>query len=436
MVCRRRSHQVVNVRLVRRPLCRLVLIVVGVVATCLPGASEEPNAELEALGGKVQESTVPKVDMEYAELLLHRTANAYEQFRTYQDETTVTLREAGPFGRTAEIRYSFAFEHPNKVAIERLPGISIVCDGEKLYTYVSAINKYTVEKAPETVEGILEATPFGLGWQGLAPLKILSLFGDTPYKTMTENVDDVEFVGDEKTDGTETHHLLLHGADATIDLWTDAETNLIKKIKIESSHTAGVPGAEPIQLILEEFHNQTQADAEILETTFVFEPPDGAEQTDDIIAELSGMAQTSPLIGKAAADFTLDGLGTTDSLRLSNYKGKVVLLSFWMTECPACDVEMPVLQVIYDEYKKRDAVVITINTLEDRRTVEEYIAKRKYTFPVALDTDGKVMALYKVEGFPTVILIGKDGTIRKVYPGYAQGFDKILRKELNKLLAE
>jgi len=434
MVCSRRSHQVVNVRLTRWPLRRLTLAVVAIFATCLPGRSQEPETELDV---KVLREPLPKVEVEYAELLLRRTANAYERLRAYQDETNVTLREAGPLGRTAEIRYSLTSERPNKIVIERLPGLSIVCDGEKLYTYVSAINKYAVEKAPETIEGILQACPFGLGWQGLAPLKIVSLFGDRPYKTMVENVDDIEFVGDEKIDGMETHHLLLHGAETEIDLWTDVETDLIRKISRESSHTAAVPGAEPIQLILEELHNQIRADAEIPETTFVFQPPEGAQQTDDIIAELSGrMPQTSPLIGKTAPDFTLEGLETTDSIRLSDHKGKVVLLSFWMTGCPACHMEMPVLQTIYDEYKERDVAFITVNVGESRRTVEEYIAKRKYTFPVALDTDGRVMALYKVEGFPTVILIGKDGVIREVYPGYAQGFETILKKALDKLLAE
>jgi peroxiredoxin len=433
-VCRRHRREPVDVWLARQSLFRLALMVVGALVACLPGVSEEPKTDLDV---KVLPDKVPKVEIGYAELLLRRTASSYERLRTYQDEATVSLREAGPFGRTAEIRCSLAFERPNKVVIERLPGMRILCDGEKLYTHLSAINKYTMEKAPETIEGILEASLFGFGWEGLSPLKILSLFGDTPYKTMMENVDDIEFVGDEKIDGTKAHHLLLHGAETEIDLWIDVETDLIRKISSESSQPAAMPGADPIQLIFEEFHNEIRADAEIPETTFVFQPPEGAQQTDDIIAELSGGAvQTSPLIGKTAPDFTLDGAGKADSIRLNDCRGKVVLLSFWMTGCPACHMEMPVLQEIYDEYRERGAAVIAVNVGESRRTVEEYVAKRKYTFPVALDTDGRVMVLYKVEGFPTVILVGKDGTIRKVYPGYAQGFGAMLKKELNKLLAE
>jgi len=434
MVRGRRSRWVVDVRLARRRLFRAVLMIGGVVVGCLPALSEEPATELDV---NVLPDTVPKVEIEYAELLLRRTAAAYERLHTYQDETLVTISTAGRFGRTVEARYHFAFERPNKVAIERLPGMRILCDGEKLYTHLSAINKYAAEKAPMTIEGILEASPFGLGWQGLSPLKTLSLFGDSPYETMMESVDELEFVGDEYIDGAKAHHIVLRRGGADIDLWTDVETDLIRKISSESSQHAAMPGATPVRIIFEEFHNRISANTEIPQGTFVFKRPEGAQYTDDIFAELhGGTAQTSPLIGKTAPDFTLEQAGETRPIRLSDYKGKVVLLVFFTTQCPACDLEMPLLQEMYGKYKKRGATFIAVNARESRRAVEQYVAKRKYAFPVALDADGRTTALYKLDGFPTVVLIDKSGMVRKVYPGYARGFERAFKRELDKLLAE
>jgi len=317
-----------------------------------------------------------------------------------------------------------------------MPGMRIVCDGSKLHTYLFPLNKYEVEEAPETIEEVLEASPFGLGWQDGAPLKILSLFGNNPYKTMMEGVEEVEFVGDDIIDGTETHHLVLQRDQSDIDLWTDVKTNVIKKIKIEPLQVAA-PGAADVRMVFEESHSRIRADVKIPEDTFLFKPPEGAQRTDDIIAELGGGPErTSLLIGRAAPDFTLEGAGKTSPIRLGDYAGKIIMLGFWTTECAGCRMEMPLLQKVYDEYKERDVILITVNVREHRRTVEKHIATQRYTFPVALDTNGRVEALYKVDGFPTLILIDKRGAVRKVHVGYAHGFERRLRKELATLSAE
>ena len=139
-----------------------------------------------------------------------------------------------------------------------------------------------------------------------------------------------------------------------------------------------------------------------------------------------------------AHDFTLEGLKEGTSIHLADYKGKVVILDFWATWCPPCRRELPILQKIYEEYNDKDKnknkgfVFIAVNSREDRDAVQRYIEKEGFTFPVALDNDGKVGDLYKVEAYPTMVLIDKKGKIFKTVVGLEHR--KAIEKSLNKLL--
>ena len=431
----------------RRPCCvgegfkrvmpQLAAALCVVLALWSPGWCQEPESELDREEIREQSLRTPslRADIDYAEQILRRTANAYKAIRTYQDETSVTIRGVVR-GReeTVHIGYRVTFERPNKVGLVRTGGVMLViCDGEKLYTYLAPIGKYDVEEAPEGIEGIIEANPFGLGWEGTAPLKVLSLFGDAPYKTMMEDVERVDLVGDEAVLGVTTHHLVLHREGSNVDLWVNSEDYLIRKITVDVSEMATMPGVG--RMVIEELHDKVIAGAEIPKDTFVFKPPEGAEQTDDLLAELyGGRQQPSPLVGKKAPDFTLNGL--EKSIRLTDFAGKVVMLEFWTTDCPACRMEMPALQKMYEEYREQDFVLIGVNDREDSRTVADFMGRHKFTFPVALDTSGRVGQLYRVDGHPTLVVIDKNGMVRNVHVGYAPGLERSFKKELSRLLSE
>jgi peroxiredoxin/outer membrane lipoprotein-sorting protein len=423
------SHRVGHGR--KRVCFQLLVAMCVLLALCPHGWSQEPNVE-ERNGAEWQ-----RVDIDRAELILRRTDSAYKTIQTYQDETSVTIRRLLR-GReqTVEVRYRVTFERPNKVALVRTGGrMLVICDGEKLYTYLAPIGKYSVEEAPQGIEGILEANPFGLGWEGAAPLKVLSLFGDNPYKTMMEDVVKVELVADETLDGAKTHHVVLHRESGTVDLWIDSDDYLIRKMRVDLSEAATMPGVGSI--VIDEAHDNVRTGGEIPPDTFVFRPPAGTEQTDDLLAELYGGPQLpSPLVGKKAPDFTLSGLKERSSIRLSDYAGKVVMLEFWTTDCPACLMEMPALQKMYEEYKGQGFVLVGVNDREASRTAADFMDRRKFTFPVALDTSSRVGSLYRVTGRPTLVVIDKKGMVRNVHVGYAPGLERRFEKELKRLLSE
>ncbi|MBN2568308.1 MAG: TlpA family protein disulfide reductase [Deltaproteobacteria bacterium] len=115
-------------------------------------------------------------------------------------------------------------------------------------------------------------------------------------------------------------------------------------------------------------------------------------------------------IEKPAPDFVLKDV-EGKQMRLSDYKGKVVLLEFTTTWCPYCRKIMPYLEKIHDRYNKKDFVLISVYVQESQKKVKSYADKHKIPYKVLLDENGKVAESYSVVGVPELILVNRDGRI-------------------------
>jgi peroxiredoxin len=111
---------------------------------------------------------------------------------------------------------------------------------------------------------------------------------------------------------------------------------------------------------------------------------------------------------KPAPDFILKDV-ENNWVNLKEFQGKIVLLLFWTTWCPSCRKEVTSLSKLYNEFKDRDFVVFGINVKENRQIVKKYIKKKKMTFPILLDLDGKVEKHYGVRAHPTHFFINRQG---------------------------
>ncbi|GGA93804.1 TlpA family protein disulfide reductase [Puia dinghuensis] len=103
--------------------------------------------------------------------------------------------------------------------------------------------------------------------------------------------------------------------------------------------------------------------------------------------------QTQPMLGEKAPAFELKGLDGKD-YGLAQWKDKVILLHFSTTWCPFCNAEAPNLQQLYQSYKDKGVQVVVIDVKEDKELVAQSLQKYDFSFPVLLDTNGKVAATY------------------------------------------
>lgn len=137
------------------------------------------------------------------------------------------------------------------------------------------------------------------------------------------------------------------------------------------------------------------------------EPPEGSG------ASQAGASQMGrPQVGTAAPNFTLLDLdGNWASL--SDYQGRVVLLNFWATWCGPCRVEMPGMEVVYQELKSKGFEVLAISSDPQGMVVTRpFIETNGLTFPILHDSDYRVMATYGVRTLPMSFLVDRQGTIR------------------------
>ena len=112
---------------------------------------------------------------------------------------------------------------------------------------------------------------------------------------------------------------------------------------------------------------------------------------------------------------------------LDRYRGKVVLVNFWATWCPPCRQEMSHLQKdVIDRFAGEDLVVLPISRGEERKTVEAFIEKMGYTFPIGLDGDQSAYKKYASNYIPRSVVVGKDGKVVYVAVGYDQEIAKAI----------
>ena len=136
------------------------------------------------------------------------------------------------------------------------------------------------------------------------------------------------------------------------------------------------------------------------------------EQQDDV------EATTLVKVGEMAPDFSVEMLdGRT--IKLSELRGKVVMVCFWATWCPPCRQEMAHLQEgVIDHFAGKDLVVLPISRGEKRDVVEKFINHNGYTFGVGLDPERAIYDMYASNYVPRTFIVDKSGKVAYRVAGY------------------
>ena len=133
-----------------------------------------------------------------------------------------------------------------------------------------------------------------------------------------------------------------------------------------------------------------------------------------------------------APTFALPSLTGSSTIRLSDYRGKVVVLNFWASWCGPCRLEAPSLEAAWNDYSGRGAQFLGVNNRDDRAAARAYVDEFKITYPSIFDPAGSLAFDYDLVGLPTTFIIDSDGQIRYRFVGYMTG--PILRAALDDVL--
>ena len=142
--------------------------------------------------------------------------------------------------------------------------------------------------------------------------------------------------------------------------------------------------------------------------------------------------ESEKIVGGMAPDFTLNEI-TGKPATMASYRGKVVLLEFWATWCPPCQMATPDLIKLYEKYNSRGFELLAVSIDDSLESVKAFAAENKINYHVLFDDRG-VNELYGVRSIPITFLIDKTGTIISKHNGYSPEMADELAKRIESLL--
>ena len=152
-----------------------------------------------------------------------------------------------------------------------------------------------------------------------------------------------------------------------------------------------------------------------------------------LLAAASTVSAATQLRGSEAPDFVLKSL-SGKNLRLSEYRGEVVMLTFWAAWCGDCRAQLEELGAMRDRYQDAGVELLAVSLDQNAKQAGE--ASVDVTFPVLHDAGGEVGRLYDVTKMPLMVLIDRGGVVREVFEGFRRGNEEQYLEHVQALLRE
>tara|TARA_R110002049_G_scaffold260299_2_gene436120 strand:+ start:3006 stop:3506 length:501 start_codon:yes stop_codon:yes gene_type:complete len=154
-----------------------------------------------------------------------------------------------------------------------------------------------------------------------------------------------------------------------------------------------------------------------------------------LCAVAAGSLASSGLTGQPAPDFALKS-STGENLRLSEFRGDVVMINFWATWCGPCRQEMPLLDELYTRYERVGFNLLGVNIDDDSSRAMAMIDELGVNFPVLFDARKEVSKMYDVGAMPVTVIVDRTGNVRYVHQGYKPGYEEKYLDQVRSLLRE
>jgi thiol-disulfide isomerase/thioredoxin len=368
--------------------------------------------------------------------LVRQSADAIKKYKSYQLESLIVVEmRGGPVLPKMEMPSSISVRRPDKMRIEsrsQAGSITIVGDGEHTWYYLSTQNKFIKREAAASPESAVNNA-------GVT---------STSLPDVSKSIDSVKLAGEDSIgiEGKqfscwkiETTYKEIRLAEQNTTIRDAAQTTWISKnegLTLASTFHSKIflsGSSEAIEMTQSTHTTAVRLNIDLPDSTFVFTPPKGAEEAEDWT--LPGIAKPD-VIGKPAPALkakAIDALNPEGAeIDLASLRGKVVLLDFWTTWCAPCKREQPNLEKLHQEFGGQGVVVLGVNVGEDRSTVQDFLKKSGFTYPVVPVNDAaELIARLSVNAYPTMVLVDRDGNIASYEVG-VRG-EEALRPDLEKL---
>lgn len=387
------------------------------------------------LGIAVLAGAAAMVNAQTATQIITQTARNYAQLRSLRAESQVTVQisasvEGSEMRFTSHATQRLQVMRPNFVRLEsQAPEIAytianIYCDGKHLYIQHNMLKQTIQQPAPRSLREILEMEllanmerlPVGLG-----PLYLM-VHGDWRRVATSPKL-----VRRERLGSRAVYKLTMQvrapntpslaNAKGTQTLWIGVQDRLIwKSVTVLRATQSGLP----FTITFTETISRQEANPKLQPAMFAYVLPQGYEYVKEFKYDAPTFEAAEALKGKPASDFALKSLEGKE-VRLSEYKGKVVVLNIFAHWCGPCRREAPELEKdIWQAYRERGVVVLGVATWAQdnpQQRAEEFAREFKLSFPVLVDANNQVATQYQVSGVPTTLVIDKEGIIREVIVG-------------------
>ena len=322
--------------------------------------------------------------------------DAYVEPRLGSSQSSVITLDADGKGR---MRMNLTGEGPN---------ILIVNDGKTTWHYAYGKKTYTERKQVEAAAG--PGTPDRDADQVDLLGQIRNLLVGRYVKlwqfekqASIQGEQTVEFQGRK----TPCYRVVFHLKDLSDQLWIDESSYLVLREETVQS----IADSERRSLVTDTLRiREIGTNATHPAGFFTFTPPEGSHR----VAALTLPGIREGFTGASAADFTLKDVEGRQ-VRLSDFKGKTVVLAFWATWCPPCKEELPVLQKISEE--RKDVVVLAVDD-ENKAMVRDFLTDKQYSFTALLDHKRMLFKKFGVHFIPTVFVINDQGLITNEIVGW------------------
>jgi cytochrome c biogenesis protein CcmG, thiol:disulfide interchange protein DsbE len=112
-----------------------------------------------------------------------------------------------------------------------------------------------------------------------------------------------------------------------------------------------------------------------------------------------------------APDFTLESLDGGETISLSDYRGKAVVLNFWASWCQPCKQEAPLLQKAWERHRDEGLVVLGVDAQDLKSDARRFVERYGLTYPILHDRNGVTLGRFGYSGFPETWFVDREGRL-------------------------